>query len=95
MDKLINYEKEIDIKDFFENQAIEAYYVLSKYPDLFEFIKHFSNNNTGFLWCEDENIKKISNLLNFQSHSGSSFALTLRKIQFWLKHNIQPLKNDK
>ena len=67
--------------NFFEEQTSEAFNVLIKHEHLMEFIKNFNNNSTGFIWSESKEINEISNLLEFQGHSGTSFALTLRQIQ--------------
>ena len=67
--------------NFFEEQTTKAFNVLIKHEHLMEFIQKFSNNSTGFIWAEGKEINEISKLLEFQGHSGASFALTLRQIQ--------------
>tara|TARA_Y100001980_G_C14461762_1_gene243527 strand:- start:143 stop:466 length:324 start_codon:yes stop_codon:yes gene_type:complete len=46
-----------------------------------EFIRTFNNASTGFMWNTDNRLKDIGNALDFQGHSGASFALTLRGCQ--------------
>ena len=67
--------------NFFEEQTTKAFNVLIKHEHLMEFIKNFNNNSTGFIWSENKEVGEILKLLEFQGHSGSSFALTLRQIQ--------------
>ena len=57
--------------------AIEAI----KSLDLVCFVKNFDDDERGFMWSNDSRIKKISDKLKNDGHSGASFAYTLRKCQ--------------
>ena len=59
----------------------EAINVLLPYQNYITYIRNFNDNDNGFMWSSDEEIRSISNLLDFQGHSGASFAITLRYCQ--------------
>ena len=40
----------------------------------------------GYMYWEHENIEKISDAVAFQHHSGCSFAMYLRNMQWWAKN---------
>ena len=59
--------------------------------ELLNFLSYFEpDTNTGFMFCQDTNIIKILNKVNedYDGHSGSSLAFTLRTISSLLKYNI-------
>ena len=50
-----------------------------------DWMKKF-DEDSGFMWSHHENIKKISDKMEFGGHSGASFACTMRTCQFYLKN---------
>jgi hypothetical protein len=61
--------------------AMDAITVL----DLSGFVKNFDDEG-GFMWSNDHRVDRIMNALHHQSHSGSSFACTLRNCQYYFTH---------
>jgi hypothetical protein len=59
-----------------------------KLLDLESFVRNF-NNSEGFMWSNDSRITTIGNALDFQGHSGASFAITLRKCQHYFKDDFE------
>lgn len=66
--------------NFYENQSEQAYQLIKQDKELCKFIKNFNDPN-GFMWSQMNEIKKITNILEFQGHSGASFGLTMRYIK--------------
>jgi len=53
--------------------------------ELTDFVKEFRDEG-GFMWSVDKRVATISNALEYQSHSGASFACTLRSCQYYFTH---------
>lgn len=51
-----------------------------------EWVKNFDDPNTGFMFCRHPNIEMINNKLNYEDHSGASYACTMRNCQYFLAH---------
>lgn len=62
--------------------------------DLVYFVKHFNNNETGFMFCSDPRIIAISNAVDADGHSGASFACCLRNCQYILNTEEPCLQNN-
>lgn len=50
-----------------------------------EWVKDFDDPNTGFMFCSHHNIEKINNNIK-TSHSGGSYASTMRNCQYFLSN---------
>lgn len=50
-----------------------------------EWVKNFDDPNTGFMFCSHPNMEKINNNIK-TSHSGASYACTMRNCQYFLSH---------
>mgnify|MGYP000974063115 CR=1 FL=1 len=55
--------------------------------DCAEYIKHFDDNSTGFMWSTNETVYKLGKALENDGHSGASFACTMRLVQTFLTSN--------
>ena len=82
-----------EMEKHYEQQSIEAFNILKKTPHLLEFIKNFNGDN-GFMFSGNTEIYKIGKILDFQGHSGCSFALTLRQIQTLINNNPEMVPFD-
>jgi len=64
--------------------------------ELWEWLKSFEPGSTGFMFSDDSNVTRIGNKMesmpNPPSHSGSSFALTMRHLQYIAKHGMNEYK---
>ena len=65
--------------------------------ELLGWLKEFTpNSNEGFMFSSDPNIYKIigrmESLPNPPGHSGSSFAITMRHLEYIAKHGIDKYK---
>lgn len=89
----MNNDTKSEMKDHYEKQTIEAFNALKKTPKLLKFIKDFDNDN-GFMFSGNTEIYKIGKILDFQGHSGCSFALTLRQIQDIINNNPEMVPFD-
>ena len=49
-----------------------------------EYIKHFDDSSTGFMWSTNETVYKLGKVLEKDGHSGASFACTMRLAQTFL-----------
>ena len=55
-------------------------------PELAEFVRTFSNDETGFLLSADPRLGTIEQALDADGHSGASFACCLRACQSKLRN---------
>ena len=55
-------------------------------PELADFVRSFSNDETGFMWSADPRLGTISQALDADGHSGASFACCLRACQSRLQN---------
>lgn len=53
---------------------------------LVDFVSGFNDENTGFMFSSSPNVNIIGNALEFQGHSGASFACVLRNCQYFFTH---------
>jgi hypothetical protein len=53
---------------------------------LVDFVSNFNDTTTGFVFSSRPEVNIIGNALEFQSHSGSSFACVLRNCQYFFTH---------
>jgi len=65
--------------------------------ELWQWMKEFSPEaNNGFAWSNHPNIKQIAikmeSLPNPPGHSGSSFAITMRHLEYIAKNGIEQYK---
>ena len=65
--------------------------------ELMGWLKIFKpEDGDGFMWSKNPNIRKISekmeSLPDAPGHSGSSFAITMRHLEFIAKHGIDEYK---
>ena len=51
-----------------------------------EFVRTFSDENTGFMFSRDPRTKQITNSIQYKDHSGASFAFTCRCCQYLLQN---------
>tara|TARA_Y100000816_G_C25667897_1_gene354154 strand:+ start:22 stop:306 length:285 start_codon:yes stop_codon:yes gene_type:complete len=71
-------------EEYQKKQVYEALNVIQELG-LCNFVKNFDSPETGFMWSSDPKVTQIGNALEFQGHSGCSFACTLRSVQAILK----------
>lgn len=66
----------------------DAYSATTKTEGGWEFIKEFSPPaDKGFMWCSDPKLSEIDkNMKMHDQHSGSSYAWTMRNIEYIGKH---------
>ena len=58
--------------------------------DLYNWFINFEpDSNEGYMWTSHPNIKKISELVSSDGHSGASFAICLRETKKILINEIQ------
>ena len=68
-----------------ENEISDILYVCSLVETFGpEYIKWFTSDNGPFYFMNNENINKLSPYIEYQEHSGCSFACTMRNAQFIL-----------
>ena len=61
---------------------------LNSNPDLRDWLREYTPDpKLGFLWSRHPNIFRIHDLVEQDEHSGTSFALCLRKVQGIIKQN--------
>ena len=64
------------------NECIDnAMAFLAANPELADFVKKFSNDDTGFVWSVDPRVATIAEGLDKDGHSGASLACCLRACQ--------------
>jgi hypothetical protein len=78
------------------SMVINGYTAVSQL-ELWDWMKNYSPPDTeGFMWTTHPNVHKIGEkmeaLPNAPGHSGSSFALTMRILEFIAKHGIEEYK---
>ena len=57
--------------------------------ELWEWLRNYSpDKGRGFMWSSDKNIKKISNALPQNNHSGATFAYAMRQMEFIAKNGF-------
>ena len=57
--------------------------------ELWEWLRNYSpDKGKGFMWSSDKNIKKISNALPQNNHSGATFAYAMRQMEFIAKNGF-------
>jgi hypothetical protein len=54
---------------------------LHSHPTIESFVKNFENNETGFMFSDDPQLKLIMDAVEEDGHTGASFACTLRACQ--------------
>ena len=54
---------------------------LQSQPEIESFVKHYENNETGFMFSQDSRLKLIMDAVDNDGHTGASFACTLRACQ--------------
>ena len=60
--------------------------------DVWEYLHNYSPpSNTGFMFCDDDIVNRISHFSNM-GHSGSSFAWTMRQLEFIAKNGLLALR---
>ncbi len=62
-------------------EVTQALRALLSHDNYIKTIRNFNDNTTGFAWSSDTDVTNIGKLLEFQGHSGASFAITLRMCQ--------------
>lgn len=60
-----------------------------------DWVRTFHNQDTGFLFSTHPNMMKINALLTYDGHSGSSYAYTLRKCQYYLAGHMNEWEKEK
>ncbi len=68
-------------KNHWQRCVENAMAFLEARPELADFVKKFSNDDTGFVWSADPRISAIAEGLDKDGHSGASFACCLRACQ--------------
>ena len=53
---------------------------------LVDFVKNFDDNTNGFSWSTVPEVEVIGNALEFQGHSGFSFAFVMRNCQYYFNN---------
>lgn len=49
------------------------------------YLKNKTFDESGFMFCTDDELSTISNAMKYQGHSGASFAWTMRQMEYIAK----------
>ena len=87
------------IRDEHTRYLVSNGYTAVNQLELLGWLKNFTpNSNHGFMFSSDPNIHKIigrmESLPNPPGHSGSSFAITMRHLEYVAKHGLDKYKTD-
>ena len=67
----------------------DAYEAVNKTPVPYDFISSFNDDTRGFTFCDNGMIPKIFNNMELKdSHSGCSVGITLRNVEYIIKHGF-------
>jgi hypothetical protein len=89
--------------DFISNQhtrsMISNGYTAVSQMELWDWMKSFEpDENKGFMWSDHPNITRIihkmESLPDAPGHSGSSFAITMRHLQFIAKNGVEQYRRQ-
>tara|TARA_B110000444_G_C18724542_1_gene540179 strand:+ start:642 stop:950 length:309 start_codon:yes stop_codon:yes gene_type:complete len=82
--------------DDYWNQSLKQMSDTITKLELWDWLKTYSPpKDQGFMWCNHENIDKISKGLVHNDHSGSSFAFALRNMEFIAKKGFLAWKKKR
>jgi len=85
------------IRDPYTRRLISNGYTAVNHLELMGWLRNFCpRDSEGFMWSSHPNIKKIcdkmESLPDAPGHSGSSFAITMRHLEYIAKHGIEEYK---
>lgn len=73
-------------------KSLEIMQIVLNDHNLWDYVKNFSQES--FMFSDSDELKIISNDVRNDFHSGATFALTLRSIQYILNNGIEKFKQQ-
>jgi hypothetical protein len=85
------------IRDPHTRQLVSNGYAAVNQLELLGWLKNFTpEDGNGFMWSKNPNIRKISDKMESlpdpPGHSGATFAITMRHLEYIAKHGIDEYK---